>query len=183
MRDLPEAELAAAPLGPQRPRADGRDRARSPMQWAPGPGGGFSTGTPWLPLPLQRAGIDVLTQQADPSSMLNWVRALLALRRDEPLFRDGAYLALESGNAQVFTFARTLVDGGMALVVLNTSAAAQPVVIAGLGEAAPGPWRVLLASPAAPAPADAAFTMAAFGVLIATLSAAPSAIPRPASPP
>jgi alpha-glucosidase len=28
-----------------------RDQARGPMAWQPGPGGGFTSGTPWLPLP------------------------------------------------------------------------------------------------------------------------------------
>ena len=57
----------------------GRDGARHPMQWEPGPGGGFTTGVPWLPLvdPDQRS---VAAQRGAPDSLLELYRALIALR-------------------------------------------------------------------------------------------------------
>jgi alpha-glucosidase len=58
----------------------GRDAHRHPMQWDPTPSGGFTTGTPWLPLvdPAQR---NVADQREDPDSLLSHYRQLLAWRR------------------------------------------------------------------------------------------------------
>jgi alpha-glucosidase len=51
------------------------------MQWDASPGGGFTTGEPWLPLtdPAQR---NVADQRDDAASMLSLVRELIALRRE-----------------------------------------------------------------------------------------------------
>ena len=59
----------------------GRDVCRHPMQWDGSPQGGFTTGTPWLPVtdPDER---NVAAQSRDPASMLSLVRELIRLRRD-----------------------------------------------------------------------------------------------------
>jgi len=59
----------------------GRDAFRHPMQWDASPSGGFTTGTPWLPLvdPEQRS---VEAQRGDPDSMLEHYRRLIAERRE-----------------------------------------------------------------------------------------------------
>jgi alpha-glucosidase len=61
----------------------GRDRHRHPMQWDGSDGGGFTTGTPWLPLvdPGER---NVEDQRDDPGSVLSLVRELIALGRELP---------------------------------------------------------------------------------------------------
>ncbi len=61
----------------------GRDAHRHPMQWDGSPSGGFTTGTPWLPLvdPSER---NVETERRDPDSLLNHYRRLIALRRELP---------------------------------------------------------------------------------------------------
>jgi len=58
----------------------GRDGARTPMQWEPTPGGGFTEGTPWLALgdPGER---NVADQESDRGSVLWLYRDLIALRR------------------------------------------------------------------------------------------------------
>jgi alpha-glucosidase len=55
----------------------GRDGARHPMQWDAS--GGFTTGTPWLPMvdPQTR---NVADQREDPGSLLNHYRNLIASR-------------------------------------------------------------------------------------------------------
>lgn len=151
MSDLPEAELAAAPLGPARPRADARDRARTPMQWSGDPGAGFSQAPTWLPLPQTLGQHQVAAQRADPGSLLHWYQALLRLRRDDPVFRHGVHVPLDSGNEAVLTFGRRGegTEAGI-LVLLNFSDQPQPV------RRQPG-WpglngaSVLLAHPSAPA--------------------------------
>jgi alpha-glucosidase len=59
----------------------GRDRFRHPMQWDGSPGGGFSTGEPWLPAvdPPER---NVEAQRDDPESALTLTRELIAVRRE-----------------------------------------------------------------------------------------------------
>ena len=63
---------------PPRDRA-GRDPHRHPMQWDGGPGGGFTTGAPWLPAidPCER---NAAAQREDPGSLLCLYRSLIALR-------------------------------------------------------------------------------------------------------
>ena len=69
----------------------GRDGARTPMPWtAASPAAGFTTGKPWLPLGADHAMRAVDVQSADPASMLQWTRALMALRRDQPALRHGS---------------------------------------------------------------------------------------------
>ncbi|MFN8203196.1 MAG: alpha-amylase family glycosyl hydrolase [Solirubrobacteraceae bacterium] len=60
---------------------DGRDPERVPMVWTPGPGAGFTTGTPWLPVHPDAERLAVSVQAGDPASSLELYRALLALRR------------------------------------------------------------------------------------------------------
>ncbi len=57
----------------------GRDRARHPMQWDPGPLGGFTTGDPWLPV-VDASSCNVADQEADPRSLLALYRALMDVR-------------------------------------------------------------------------------------------------------
>jgi alpha-glucosidase len=60
----------------------GRDGARHPMQWDSS--GGFTTGTPWLPM-VDAAERNVADQREDPDSLLNLYRALIARRRESGL--------------------------------------------------------------------------------------------------
>jgi alpha-glucosidase len=59
----------------------GRDGARHPMQWDGSRSGGFSTGTPWLPM-VDPAERNVADQRDDPDSLLNLYRRLIAARRE-----------------------------------------------------------------------------------------------------
>jgi len=74
----------------------GRDPVRTPMQWTAGPGAGFTTGTPWLPLPADAAESNVERQRHDPGSMLALYKRLLDLRRSEPALSVGSYRELPS---------------------------------------------------------------------------------------
>ena len=59
----------------------GRDRHRHPMQWEPGPEGGFTTGLPWLPI-VDAPARNVADQRRDPASVLSLYRRLIELRRE-----------------------------------------------------------------------------------------------------
>jgi alpha-glucosidase len=93
----------------------GRDRYRHPMQWAPGPGAGFTDGEPWLPV-VDAAEHNVESQRDDPGSTLTLVRDLIALRRRLP--RDFALLDAEAG---VLAFQR-----GDHVVAVNTTGESRP---------------------------------------------------------
>jgi alpha-glucosidase len=97
---LPNVALAHEdmrdPLGVRYfPYYEGRDAARTPMHWRDTSGGGFTDPgvRPWLPLGDVQA-CNVETQRADPESVLTFLRALIALRRQESDLRAGSYRAL-----------------------------------------------------------------------------------------
>jgi alpha-glucosidase len=74
------------------PYYEGRDAARTPMQWRDAPGGGFTDPgvRPWLPFGDAHA-YNVEAQRSDPDSVLALTRALIALRRQQADLRTGSY--------------------------------------------------------------------------------------------
>jgi len=63
-----------------------RTGSRTPMQWKPGKGAGFSTAPPekfYLPVNADPVAPNVETQEQDPLSLLNTVKTLLRLRHSE----------------------------------------------------------------------------------------------------
>jgi alpha-glucosidase len=95
----------------------GRDAMRTPMQWAPSAGGGFTEPgvKPWLPLG-DVALCNVEAQRADHGSMLHLCRDLIELRRQNASLRAGAYQSLESPDG-LWAWSR----GDDLLVALNLS--------------------------------------------------------------
>jgi alpha-glucosidase len=67
----------------------GRDPVRTPMPWDDRVGAGFTTGTPWLPMPGAHAALNVEALECDERSVLNLYRALLALRRETAALSEG----------------------------------------------------------------------------------------------
>jgi alpha-glucosidase len=84
---------------------DGRDPERTPMQWGPGPGAGFSTGDPWLPVGLEAPKVNVTAQGGDPASILSLYRRLIWYRRGSAALRWGSYRAV-GHTPDVFAFVR-----------------------------------------------------------------------------
>jgi alpha-glucosidase len=69
-----------------------RDGARTPLPWTGEPLGGFTTGSPWLPLGAENLSRNVADQQADPASQLAFTCAVLGLRKAHPALRRGDLL-------------------------------------------------------------------------------------------
>jgi alpha-glucosidase len=67
----------------ERHPADERCASRTPMRWTGGPGGGFSTGRPWLQVEGP-SGPNVAEQMGDPSSVLHLCRDLIQVRSKLP---------------------------------------------------------------------------------------------------
>jgi glycosidase len=88
-----------------------QDRAnRGLMHWDDGHAGGFTSGEPWFPYhPDVVAAHNVAAAEAEPSSTLNVVRAVNALRATHPTVREGRLRWLKTSDAaRVLAFERTL---------------------------------------------------------------------------
>jgi maltose alpha-D-glucosyltransferase/alpha-amylase len=95
-----------------------RDSVRTPMQWTPDRNAGFSTADPgklYLPtvqsLVYHYGAVNVEAQSSISTSLLNWTRAMLATRKEHPVFGLGGYVPLEASNPHVLAFLRVLRDG------------------------------------------------------------------------
>ncbi|MDQ3871055.1 MAG: alpha-amylase family glycosyl hydrolase, partial [Chloroflexota bacterium] len=98
---------------------DGRDPERTPMQWEPGSGAGFSTGDPWLPIAPDADRVNVSVERGDPHSFLSFCRRLIWYRKRSPALRWGEYGSV--GNSpSVFAYTRATREERL-LVALNFS--------------------------------------------------------------
>ncbi len=89
------------------PREKGRDGERTPMQWDGSNNSGFSTaGSTWLPLAANYASVNVKTEESNPTSLLNWYKQLISMRRSNPALRDGAMVMLDETNPSVLSYLR-----------------------------------------------------------------------------
>jgi alpha-glucosidase len=109
----------------------GRDPERTPMQWDDGPGAGFTTGEPWLPIADDHTRVNVRAQRDDPTSLLSLHRRLLHLRREEPALAIGDYEPVDAPG-DLLAYLRTH-RGRRLLVALNlgSAPASLPGVAAG----------------------------------------------------
>jgi oligo-1,6-glucosidase len=121
--------------------AKGRDNARVPMPWNDQPGGGFTTGTPWIDPHPDVATINVAAQVDDPDSVFTHFQRLIALRHEEPVVAHGTFRMLLPDDERVYAFVREL-DGTRLLVVANLSD--DDGVVADIDEG--GAWELTLGS-------------------------------------
>ncbi len=115
--DLPQIEGAYFP----------RSGARTPMQWTSGANRGFSTAEPaklYLPVDGAPDAPNVEAQEREPASLLNRVRRLVALRRQEPALAAYAEFVplFAKDRAYPFVFARA--NGPDVLLAIFNPAAA-----------------------------------------------------------
>ncbi len=112
------------------PKEKGRDGERTPMQWTSGPQAGFSSNPQtWLPVAADRSSVNVASESADASSLLNWYRTLAAIRRGNPTMRDGALVMLDATNPAVLSYARMPVSPSGHALVVSLNMTAQPQVV------------------------------------------------------
>ena len=104
-----------------------RDGVRTPMPWrAQDEHGGFTTGTPWLPMGEANLARAVDRQAGDPTSLLSLTRDALALRRSHSALRLGTFELLHA-DAAVLAFGRSAPDQLLVCVFnLSPQAAAWP---------------------------------------------------------
>jgi maltose alpha-D-glucosyltransferase / alpha-amylase len=110
-----------------------RDSVRTPMQWSGDRNAGFSRANPqrlYLPVVIDPEyhyeALNVEAQQAQPNSLLWWMKRLIALRKRYRAFGRGTLEFLYPDNRKVLAFLREYEDERI-LVVVNLSRRAQYV--------------------------------------------------------
>ena len=110
-----------------------RNGVRTPMQWSIDRNAGFSRADPqrlYLPVIMDPVygyqAVNVEAQSRDASSLLNWTRRLLAVRRQHQAFGRGTLEFVRPQNRKVFAYVRTLGEE-IVLCVANLAQTAQAV--------------------------------------------------------
>jgi maltose alpha-D-glucosyltransferase / alpha-amylase len=110
-----------------------RNGVRTPMQWTADRNAGFSRVNPaklFSPVIMDPVwgyeAINVEAQQSDQSSLLNWMRNMIALRKLFRVFGRGTLRFLNPSNRKILAYIRQY-DGEQVLCVANLSRFAQPV--------------------------------------------------------
>jgi alpha-glucosidase len=132
------------------PKEKGRDGERTPMQWDQSANAGFTTGTPWLPVPPSASEINVDAERADPNSLFHWYRSLILLKKTIPALASGANIMLDTDNTKVLSWLRQV--PGAPQVVVSANFTTEPQIVdleaPGAGLEA-GHLKTLLKSPGA----------------------------------
>ncbi len=110
-----------------------RDGVRTPMQWSADRNGGFSRANPqqlYLPPIMDPVygfqAVNVEAQQNEASSLLNWMRRMISVRKQHPAFGRGTLTVLLPQNRKILAYVREY-ENERILCVVNLSRAAQAV--------------------------------------------------------
>lgn len=96
-----------------------RDHARTPFPWEGGPKAGFTDApASWLKPNPRNAPFNALAQHDDPASVHAFAKALIALRRADPLWIHGAFEIITDTKTAIFAYRRAH-EGREATVLLN----------------------------------------------------------------
>ncbi|WP_433076392.1 maltose alpha-D-glucosyltransferase [Dactylosporangium sp. CA-052675] len=110
-----------------------RDGVRTPMQWTPDRNAGFSQANPgrlYLPAIQDHVygyqSVNVEAQRESSTSVLNWTRTMLQVRRRHEAFAAGEFRELGGSNPSILAFVRVHGDD-VVLCVNNLSRFPQPI--------------------------------------------------------
>jgi maltose alpha-D-glucosyltransferase/alpha-amylase len=113
-----------------------RDGVRTPMQWSPDRNAGFSSADPgklYLPvvdsLVYNRHAVNVESQMATSSSLLYWIKAMLEVRRQHPVFGLGDFTFVTNDNDAILSFVRGSVEGTDEAVLCVNNVSARPQAV------------------------------------------------------
>ncbi len=87
-------------------KAAARDNARTPFQWNEKEYAGFTNGAPWIKVNSDKATINVTVQKDDETSVLNYFRKMIKLRKELPELVYGKYELIEKENEEVYAYTR-----------------------------------------------------------------------------
>jgi maltose alpha-D-glucosyltransferase/alpha-amylase len=102
-----------------------RDGVRTPMQWNGDRNGGFSTADAQR---LYLPAVNVEGQQRSPSSLLNWLKRLIAVRQSHAVFGRGTQTFLFPENRKIVAYVREYEDEAV-LCVANLARTPQAVAL------------------------------------------------------
>src|SRR5690348_7540132 len=112
-----------------------RNGVRTPMQWSPDRNAGFSRADPqqlYLPPIMDPIygfeAVNVEAQMRDRSSLLNWMKRMLQVRKTSQAFGRGTLRLIRPGNRKVLVYLRQYGEDTI-LCVVNLARSAQPVEI------------------------------------------------------
>ncbi|HET9395174.1 MAG TPA: alpha-glucosidase C-terminal domain-containing protein, partial [Nitrospiraceae bacterium] len=110
-----------------------RNGVRTPMQWSPDRNAGFSRADPqqlFLPPIMDPIygyqAVNVEAQTRDRSSLLNWMKRMLQVRKSSQAFGRGTLRFIRPGNRKVLCYVREYGEDQI-LCVVNLARTAQPV--------------------------------------------------------
>ncbi len=105
---------------------NGRDNARTPMQWDGSNNSGFSQSQPWLKVNPNYSEINVKAALADDNSVFYHYQRLIVLRKLREVMVYGDYQPLFEQHSQVFAYQRTL---GNERIVVVGNFSGEPVTL------------------------------------------------------
>ncbi|WP_024873224.1 glycoside hydrolase family 13 protein [Tolumonas lignilytica] len=101
--------------------ANGRDNARTPMQWNNEVNAGFSAAQPWLKVNPNYTEINVQAALNEPDSVFFHYQKLIKLRKEQPIMTYGQYIPLLDDHPDIFAYLR--VQNEQRIIVLNNFSA------------------------------------------------------------
>ena len=114
---------------------DDRNGVRTPMQWTSDPAAGFSEAAAesfYAPVintePYSPAHVNVVDQQADPGSLFNTIKRMVATRKRYKAFGWGKFRWMDAGTSAVAAYMRQYGDERL-LIINNLSDQIQSAVI------------------------------------------------------
>jgi maltose alpha-D-glucosyltransferase / alpha-amylase len=112
-----------------------RNGVRTPMQWSPDRNAGFSRADPqelYLPPIMDPIygyeAVNVEAQTRDRSSLLNWMKRMLQVRKSTQAFGRGTLRFIRPGNRKVLVYLREY-KNDVIVCVVNLARSAQPVEV------------------------------------------------------
>jgi len=112
-----------------------RHGVRTPMQWSMGMNAGFSNANPqklFLPVvtdPVYRyESVNVAMQDENPSSLMWWIKNVLAMRKRSQVFGRGSLHFIQSSNSKVLCYVRSY-NTQRVVVVANLSQFSQATTL------------------------------------------------------
>lgn len=88
--------------------ANGRDNARTPMQWSTADQAGFTSGSPWIEVNSNYVEINAETDRSNPKGVFEFYRKLIELRKALPIVSQGNFVPFSVNDSSVFAYAREM---------------------------------------------------------------------------
>ncbi|ADI00242.1 alpha,alpha-phosphotrehalase [Salisediminibacterium selenitireducens] len=87
-------------------QAKSRDNSRTPVQWNAGKNGGFTDGTPWIPVPDVYESINAEAALRDQDSIFYHYKDLIRLRKELDIITTGNYQVWHLSDPRLFVYTR-----------------------------------------------------------------------------